>query len=1071
MNSLRLIRIFTFLSGFITVGSAAASSVPLVCRPDFQNLASSSAVLQGRNPAVVIIGGNINPPSTAPASGGTRLTESSFGQPFAQWTPGDTYAADVVAQVRAALYPTAGSTRTQVLASQAAFRYKTLLFSPAPGEVRVTNYFESINQWFGDAERTLAKAQIATLNAAIARAPFDTSLRNTLLDVYYDLAIAEMQFASKKLSELAAMRLGLVQSDPFIIDNEIAAYESLVALVGGVLDQYRGLFCEPMDGVEPSDFDPDPKVQGMPMGYYLFIRSQKNRNLTASKYVDAAGIEKSVPTVDSPAPGQPYTVTPRPNNEILFSGYKDYTTIYTIMGRYIQYQADLARLRGMRQAPQDLVKARNATSHMQSTLARDFQTMQGMFQGITFPPGDASGVNAAVSAVETALADVTNVRAFLNGQSNLLGLDPNFLMLVQDNNPNLVTGPRESFDVLKDSLIGPNRPLTVALYLMAEAKTRYNAFRGSVDQVVTELDNLEETYQDRFQQITGYETTDVPGFNGISKPNSGSELNVVERTITGLKARNLKLGELGVQLEGDLTEASASVTEAEGLRTTFLNAKETYITTTSDAYTKAMVSAGIAAGVQAATDTAFEIAGVDGITTATTVGGNVIAIGVAGVINTVAQATNAVLQLEVDKELDLAALEFETSLDASEAALTVNQAKQEVGAIKREGYAKQLETLDTTTQLAQAQAQQTALLYEIARIEQKLASNSAAVRSKYYADPIHYIKSENALIAADESFRTAQRWVFYTQRALEYKWQQTFAITQGSKSWDSGSIFKLRNAEELNELLTQLVNWDAPRTAEIINSPTSVSFISLRDDVIAPNPNQLNLNNKSDPGVRIDWPTSQSVTVAEFFRRRLLEYKDASGFIRIPINTAVLELDDNFFRGPDYFANGTVNPGVWRNRILSVKVNIIATDGLAVPFPRQGSLTYGGNTFDRTRRPLRPDRSRPSTGTGSIRDIAGEFTTAPFRYWESNNFDNLFVPRDRQLTSITIAYSGASARNNTTGEDVLGDTYRNVAFAQRSVAATGWELIFNTNSVDPAKIVDIELIIRHRHSDRAQPFD
>lgn len=1076
MNSLRLIPLSTLLFGLFAVGSASASSVPLVCRPDFQNLASSGSVLQGKNPAVTIIGGHINRPANAPASGAIRLTESSFGQPLAQWTPGATYAADVVAQVRAALYPAAGSTRTQVLASQAAFRYKALLFSPPSSGADVSNYFESINQWFGEADRVIAKAQIAILHAAIARAPFDTGLRNTLLDVYYDLAVAEMQFASKKLSELATMRLGFVQTGPFIIDNEIAAYESLVALVAGVLDQYRGLFCEPIDGVEPSDFDPDPTVRGMPMGYYLFIRSQKNRNLTASKYVDAAGIEKSVPTVNTPAPGQAYTAIPRPDNEVLFAGYKDYTTIYTIMGRYIQYQADLARLRGMRQAPQDLVKARNATSQMQSSLARDFQTLQGMFQGITFPPGDASGVNAAVSAVETALADITNVRAFLNGQSNLLGLDPNFLMLVQDNNPNLATGPRDSFDVLKDSITGLNRPLTVALDLMTVAESRYNTFRGSVDQVVTELDDLEENYQDRFQQITGYETTDVPGFNGISKPFSGSELNVVEQTIAGLNARNFKLGELGEQLDGDLTAASASVKEAEGLQTTFLNAKQTYINTTNDLYTNAQISAGVAAGVQAATDTAFEIAGVDGLTTTTALGGNVIAIGVAGAANTIAQTTNAVIQLEIDQQLDLAALDFETSLDASEAALTVNQAKQEVGAIKREGYAKQLETLDTTTQLAQAQAQKAALLYEVGRIEQKLASNSAAVRSKYYADPIHYIKAENALIDADESFRTAQRWVFYTQRALEYKWQQTFAITQGSKSWDSGSIFKLRNAKELNELVTQLVNWDAPRTAEILNSPTSTSFISLRDDVISPNPNQLNLINKSDPGVRIDWPTGQSVTVAEFFRRRLLEYKDANGFVRIPINTAVLEtVDGNFFRGPDYLADGIVIPGVWRNKILSIKVNIIATDGGANPTSRPGSLIYGGNTFQRTRRPLRADRSRPSTGTGSIRDIAGEFTTAPFRYWESNNFDNLFVPRDRQPTSIAIAYSGATARNNTTGEDVLGDTFRNVAFAQRSVAATGWELIFDTDapvasqSVDPNKITDIELIIRHRYSDRAQP--
>jgi len=132
MNSPRFLRIATFLSGFITIGPALAS-IPQICRPDYQNLASSGSFLQGKNATVTIIGGHVSRTVTAPFSGNLRLTESSFGQPFAQWIASDNYAANVVAQVRAALYPAAGSTRTQVLASIAAFRYKTLLFSPPPG--------------------------------------------------------------------------------------------------------------------------------------------------------------------------------------------------------------------------------------------------------------------------------------------------------------------------------------------------------------------------------------------------------------------------------------------------------------------------------------------------------------------------------------------------------------------------------------------------------------------------------------------------------------------------------------------------------------------------------------------------------------------------------------------------------------------------------------------------------------------------------------------------------------------------------------------------------------------------
>lgn len=1040
---------------------ACLSAFGFVSRGDYQNITSSSASIQEANQGLTIVEGHIA--EADPSGSSIQMPEVSFGQPFAQWAPDDgAYSAKILEDVRENLYPPPEAIRANIEAGDAAFRYKSLLFNPNSGETDITSHFQDMVNWYGEPERTKAKAQIAVLRDAIAHAPLTNVLWQALLDAYYDLAVAELQFTKQKLAELATMRLGFVVTGPFIIDQEINCYTGLVGDMEGILDNYQELFSKDMFGVIPSEFDPDPAVSGMPMGYYIFTRTQKNRNVTASQYLDGDTL-KYVPTAgDDPEGPDPPEVRERQEADAtLFAGYKDYTTLLNILGRYIQYQADLARLLGMRQAPGDLSRAREICTQMQSSIADNFIALKGMFADETFPPGDASGVNAANNAVETALADIANVRTFLNGESNLLGLNPNFLLLVQEDG-----GSRESFDILKDRLKGPNQPLQVALETMEAAEGRYNNFRASVDRVVQELDDVEEAYQIRFEEITGFGPTEADEFRGIAKPGSGSELEIVEQTIKSLGERISVLGELLRELEEDSIRALDSVNYSEKLKEKFLDARQVYRETTSSIYEANINWQTTAAAAQAVADGVLTAFSADLSKTGLTV-----AIIAAGALNGTVQAIAARVAAETERDLDLAALEFETSIDENDAELTVNMAKQEYGAIKREILAHQLETKDTLLALAEATSRQLALLNELSRIESNQRGNTEEIRSTYYADPIHYVQAESALIEADEAFRTAQRWLFYTQRALEYKWQQTFAITQGSKSWDSGTIFKLRNAKELDELLTQMVNWDVPRTAETLNSPPKTTFISLLEDVIAPNPYELNETNTDDLGTRIDFVTGEVVEKRELFRRQLQRYEDAFGFIQIPFNTVLLEdHDGNFFRGPDYLADGTIIPGTWRDRITSITVNLIAEDGTAVLQTKNGSLIYGGLTFQRTRRPLRADRTRPpiSTGSAEVLNLGGEFTATPFRYWESNNFDNRFVPRHSQITSLNLAYSEGTLRG--VDERLLRENFINVAFAQRSVAATDWTLIINPGQgIDIDKLQDIEIIIRHRYSDRAQP--
>ncbi|MGY8689133.1 MAG: hypothetical protein ACKVHP_15535, partial [Verrucomicrobiales bacterium] len=372
-----------------------------------------------------------------------------------------------------------------------------------------------------------------------------------------------------------------------------------------------------VDGFEPTDFyawdngvgQPAWVTPGMPFGYYIFVNEQPNRNATPTMYADENG-EEVVPTVERTIttpddPGTPeneeeiaYAAVPRPANEVLFAGYKDYKTLLDIMGQFIQHHSDLARLRGMRQTGSDLTKGRNALSMIQRDVATDYCVLSGMFakrqnpdgSPVEFPPGDASGVYGALFGVETALGDITNVRSFLNGETNVIGLDPNFLLLVQQASVggtqydtfNILAGVETSPGVtIPGRLLGSTQPLGSALAKRDEAELRYNSFRASVDQVVKELDDLNSGFSERFTEITGYALVDneagdpLPnpawdGLNPKSEPNPPNEpilrgeLGAVKREIANLIKRRTLLGEATLQLLDDIKKANEAVKIAEG---------------------------------------------------------------------------------------------------------------------------------------------------------------------------------------------------------------------------------------------------------------------------------------------------------------------------------------------------------------------------------------------------------------------------------------------------------------------------------------------------------------------------
>jgi hypothetical protein len=217
--------------------------------------------------------------------------------------------------------------------------------------------------------------------------------------------------------------------------------------------------------------------------------------------------------------------------------------------------------------------------------------------------------------------------------------------------------------------------------------------------------------------------------------------------------------------------------------------------------------------------------------------------------------------------------------------------------------------------------------------------------------------------------------------------------------------------------------------------------------------------------MRVDLQTGETVTQLELFRRLLQREADASGNITIRLDTARLAgLHGNFFVPATYTTNA-VFPGEWRDKIVYLKVNIVAEDGTPIPQTVPGGLTYGGQMFFRTRIPPCPDR----TVVTNALDLPGEFFTAPFRYYTSANYNNAFTSTDTQTASIGMAYTGATAISPT-GEEILGSTFQINDFNQRSVATSRLELTLFAGTLDINKINDIEIIVRHSSSARLAPI-
>lgn len=379
----------------------------------------------------------------------------------------------------------------------------------------------------------------------------------------------------------------------------------------------------------------------------------------------------------------------------------------------------------------------------------------------------------------------------------------------------------------------------------------------------------------------------------------------------------------------------------------------------------------------------------------------------------------------------------------------LQSAQGRLQALMAEKIALGVELRSLLAMQSQAEARRGGLGSEASTIQQQVASNVAGLHDRYFADPLHLRRAHSTVIQADAAFREAQRWMFFTIRALEYKWNESFSIQFQERDWDMNSLFQARNMDELANLkaavdsFNMLQNPDLPR--DLIHN------ISLRDDLLAPF-----TGTGVDNGLRLDPLTRQWVPKEVLLRRLLERGRDQFGNVVIPFNTFTLQ-KDGFFSGAVYNPDGSLLlEGRFLDKIDSIRINVIGSHPAGQT--RDAKISYGGTSYIRSRRPLcdiPPAFQR--------RRIPGEMTPYPVRFFFTPDSGATWESRSEVTGTILLWFSNGSWRDgageinfpNNPGIEFKG-------LRQRSVAAAEWELTIPAASIDLNLLDDIELWVSHR---------
>ncbi len=936
--------------------------------------------------------------------------------------------------------------------TDAAFRYKVLVYQKdlESGEIRPD--YDLLPSLYDDPERARAASVEANLRQMLIANPLSTELHMKFLDLYYDRAVAEFQLANGKLEELDRLQLDLLAGDaPETIiteEKEIWLGEGgLLAIYRSVLNTYTQLLVDSM-GQKVSSFSPEYPA-GTPLGFYIFQNQVPNNPGLAAQYINDQDEIVDVPTSNPPA-----------SYPELYSGYRDLVMLFTVLRDYTDGLATGARILLLDadiNNPEDenLIMAKELINEGYRKAYLDGQQLLGVFPDLD-PANDLpdSGLASLIQSWEAGILELSNVQNILDGTTNPLGFQPDFLVLTTGFQGE---GTFDSYNTLADwisELTDPAiRPLALAQSEFDRARTTYDAYEGFQDQLATELFNSQRNRDRRVRDLVGA----IPGEPEYDPQNPSS--GIIADQFFNIEQAREKIRLNGVEIDNVIRQIQIEIERRgreAGIKNAIAQVQVSYGEQRAGIQQEIAAIRADQAAAEAGSD-AFE-----NIFAAAVLGpGFVLAATAYGVFNLAVQSGGEASIGENEANLErLAAAESAEITSLENDLLGVNSQ-----ALIKNLYLKlnalRVESNQAFLTLRQEVVRLEDNYNELAQIQQFFADDQQFIAERYYADPIFYLRRQDAAQRANETFREAQDWVFYTARALEYKWNQSFSRTVGSRTWSIQELFKTRTTRELTQMVAAMELYDGAQSFGP-GTGSNTDSLSFREDILG----YRDLGEDNQPILYSDPITGELVRAKEAFRSYLeinTEVRDnGDEVVSLSFSTAFSPSGSQFFLPPEFDNGGNViTSGTWLDKIQWIKINIpgsVAQNGFINGFLADGGTQLMRNANVGTFDPANPDR------------IEDELTGYSSRIWFTQDGGETFEFRERLQAPIRLELGYPA------GTTTIPDAPENTFFKERSVANTEWILeftVFDANgapggltllSID--EVDDVEFIINHRFTPR-----
>ena len=933
----------------------------------------------------------------------------------------------------------------------AAFRYLDLMYSfNSDAEIVVSDFFSGdgalqtprdFSELYDVSERNRIDLVLLQLQENL-RSAYDqvqlndpnaptrfTRSKELLLDVFYDRAVAEIVLGNQ---DMDVARIGRLREESF--SNEVndlaAAYDHYYQ----ALSDYSNLFIQ-------NEYQ-----------YSGLLEEQFNLRKQESPRYWQSGHAQQVIADGSAEASQ------------LLNSYKDLAMYFDLMSKVINTKVAQTKLEvngiAVSQTQLDLMK--QDLFDLKSELEDWTQSLQSKFKDTVFTEITALEVMQSIDRYDQAVVNINNATSWINGDTNVLGLNDDSLIIVSGGYGIDGNQTYYSYDAIVGLLSGTQNKkgyLTIAKEDFSDAIGSYENYRHNQDRLATEYSDRNTQLNNLLVGLIGWEVPlgchedcVITSEEKVKGSQISLQVNRIEQADVDMETAVVRLLNLKLAIE-DMVADEEVRTGIEGLINENILDYGSQQASISQKISKIQARAAKARKKSSFLSGAVQF----GIALYTQ---NYVA-AAASLVNTASEMKKADADIKNTKSIGVLQA-LSTELAAAE-RVKINEAYTQIRQTEfasmirsrlRDVSLLELEIEKAALSAEQEQERLMGMVSQAARLMTQVEQTNQNLADRYFADPIHASRLTKSMEKAERSFQTAQEWMFYAAQALEYKWLVDFS----HNGYTTEDILRARSVTDLEGILDSgLQPLDSNKN--VANAfQQGVHTLSFKEHVFGYH-DRVNGVTQYYPHPAGDTTTDgQGNTIPVLLRAddafveelNLRQESLTSGnWLNINFDTFKPDSAGTFFAGPEFNDdNCMVVGGTYLDKIESVSINV-PNFFFAGESSTNAYLSYGGTSYIRNKEP----GIEYDIQDGSVID---EFTSFPVLFWDDavNDFDRSL------LVSMSASLSNDVNASSTT-----------TLYKERSVAASDWNLKLQLNSptndyVAVDFIDDIELIFNHRYLNR-----